>query len=157
MLNFAVSCRLWHRALLLNALAAVLVTGQSAFVNAQPRSPEQTPDPALNPTVDCELLIVGAGFAGTAAAYEGLLAGRTVCLTDITDWVGGQVSSQGTSALDEAKRMREQRFFPRGYNEFRDRIVKKYGSLSPGNCWVSVSCFLPSDGHQILSAMQHHW
>ena len=153
MLNFAVSCRLWHRALLLNALAAVLVTGQSAFVNAQPRSPEQTPDPALNPTVDCELLIVGAGFAGTAAAYEGLLAGRTVCLTDITDWVGGQVSSQGTSALDEAKRMREQRFFPRGYNEFRDRIVKKYGSLSPGNCWVSVSCFLPSDGHQILSAM----
>ncbi|WP_458649662.1 FAD-dependent oxidoreductase [Sivoneniella epilithica] len=147
-MDFAVSCRFWQRALL-NALAAVFVTGQSVDVQAQGRSPQQ----ASEQIVDCELLIVGAGFAGTAAAYESLLAGRTVCLTDITDWVGGQVSSQGTSALDEAKRMREQRFFPRGYNEFRDRLVKKYGSLSAGNCWVSVACFLPSDGHQILSAM----
>ncbi|MBM0742883.1 FAD-dependent oxidoreductase [Phormidium sp. CLA17] len=149
MLNFAVSCQFWHRALLLNALATLFVIGTPDLVNAQPRSLQQTSEP----TADCELLIVGAGFAGTAAAHEGLLAGRTVCLTDITDWVGGQVSSQGTSALDEAKRMREQRFFPRGYNEFRDRIVKKYGSLSSGNCWVSVSCFLPSDGHQILWTM----
>jgi hypothetical protein len=153
MLNFVVSYCFWQRALLINVLAAVVVTGQSVEVKAQGRSPAPTPQPMPAQTVDCELLIVGAGFAGTAAAYEGLLAGRTVCLTDITDWVGGQVSSQGTSALDEAKRMREQRFFPRGYNEFRDRLVKKYGSLSSGNCWVSVSCFLPSDGHQILSAM----
>jgi hypothetical protein len=127
------------------AIAAVVFSVEMAPGKTQARSPEQT--------ADCELLIVGAGFAGTAAAYEGLLAGRTVCLTDITDWVGGQVSSQGTSALDEAKHMRELRFFPRGYNEFRDRIVQKYGSLSAGSCWVSVSCFLPSDGHQILWTM----
>ncbi len=109
---------------------------------ALPRTPDRT--------VDCEILIVGGGLAGTAAAYEALLAGRTVCLTEITDWVGGQVSSQGTSALDEAKHMREIRFFPRGYNELRRQVYEKYGSLSAGDCWVSVSCFLPRDGHEIL-------
>lgn len=101
-------------------------------------------------TTDCEILIVGAGLAGTAATYEALLAGRTVCLTDITDWVGGQVSAQGTSALDEAKRMRDLRFFPRGYNEFRRLLFNKYGGLSAGDCWVSVACFLPRDGHELL-------
>jgi len=100
--------------------------------------------------IECELLIAGAGLAGTAATYEALLAGRTVCLTDITDWVGGQVSAQGTSALDEMKRMRDLRFFPRGYNELRRLIFNRYNSLSAGDCWVSVSCFLPKDGHEVL-------
>lgn len=105
--------------------------------------------PASQP-VDCEILVVGGGLSGTAAAYEALMDGRTVCLTDITDWVGGQVSSQGTSALDEAKRMRDLRFFPRGYNELRRQIYDKYGGLSSGDCWVSVSCFMPRDGHEML-------
>lgn len=100
--------------------------------------------------VGCDILVVGGGLSGTAAAQEALLAGRTVCLTEITDWVGGQISSQGTSALDEAQYMRAIRFFPRGYNELRDRLMAKYGSLSSGDCWVSVSCFLPKDGHEIL-------
>lgn len=97
------------------------------------------------------MLIVGGGLAGAAAAYEGLLAGRTVCLTEITDWVGGQISSQGTSALDERTTQREQRFFPRGYLQFRDRILKYYDKPNPGGCWVSTSCFLPGDGHKVLT------
>ena len=48
----------------------------------------------LNQTVDCEILVVGGGLSGVATAYEGLLAGRTVCVTEITDWVGGQISAQ---------------------------------------------------------------
>lgn len=101
-------------------------------------------------TVECEILVVGGGLAGVATAYEGLYAGRTVCLTEITDWVGGQMTSQGTSALDEAKKQRSLLFYSRGYNEFRREIEKKYGKLNPGNCWVSVSCFLPSDAQKIL-------
>jgi glycerol-3-phosphate dehydrogenase len=34
--------------------------------------------------------VVGGGLAGAGAAYEALLLGKTVCLTEITDWVGGQ-------------------------------------------------------------------
>jgi hypothetical protein len=120
------------------------VTAQSRpnLSTALPRLPDQT--------VDCEILIVGGGLAGTAAAYEALLAGRTVCMTEITDWVGGQVSSQGTSALDEAQRQRSLLYYSRGYNEFRQRIVQKYGKLNPGDCWVSASCFIPSDAHEML-------
>lgn len=109
--------------------------------------------PRIDQTETCELLIAGGGLAGTAAAYEGLLAGRTVCLTDITDWLGGQISSQGTSALDERKTQKSLLFYPRGYLELRRRIKEKYGRLNPGACWVSESCFLPGDGHQILVKM----
>jgi hypothetical protein len=44
-------------------------------------------------------------------------------------------------------------FYSRGYLELRKRIERKYGKLNPGNCWVSESCFLPRDGHQILSEL----
>ncbi|MBD2385836.1 FAD-dependent oxidoreductase [Cylindrospermum sp. FACHB-282] len=104
-------------------------------------------------TVNCEILVVGAGLSGVATAYEGLLAGRTVCLTEITDWLGGQISSQGTSALDERPTQRELKFYSRGYLELRNRIQRKYGKFNPGDCWVSDSCFLPRDAHTILSEM----
>jgi len=103
--------------------------------------------------IACDLLVAGGGLAGAATAYESLLAGRTVCLTEITDWVGGQISSQGTSALDERPTQRELDVFPRGYQEFTQRIHAAYRQRDPGNCWVSPFCFLPSDGHAILFEM----
>jgi len=106
--------------------------------------------PSIDRTVECELLVAGGGLAGVAASYEALLAGRTVCMTEITDWVGGQISSQGTSALDERTTQRSQLFFPRGYLEFRKRIEKHYKQLNPGDCWVSESCFLPKDAHKVM-------
>ncbi|MBD2605797.1 FAD-dependent oxidoreductase [Scytonema hofmannii FACHB-248] len=111
--------------------------------------------PPRNPdkTVNCEILVVGGGLSGVATAYEALLAGRTVCQTEITDWLGGQISSQGTSALDERPTQRAKQFYSRGYLELRNRIEKKYGKLNPGNCWVSDSCFLPRDGHEILTSL----
>ena len=109
---------------------------------ATPRTPDKEET--------CEILVVGGGLAGAATAYEGLLAGRTVCLTEITDWVGGQISSQGTSALDERPTQRSRLFYSRGYLDLRERIKRKYGELNPGDCWVSESCFLPRDAHKIL-------
>ncbi|MEO1623483.1 MAG: FAD-dependent oxidoreductase, partial [Cyanobacteria bacterium J06632_3] len=103
--------------------------------------------------VACELLIIGGGLAGTATAYEALLAGRTVCMTELTDWLGGQISSQGTSALDEARMQRSLLFYAEGYEVLRSRIEAFYGELNPGSCWVSVSCFLPVDAHTILESM----
>jgi hypothetical protein len=113
---------------------------------------DPTPAAAVTPdeTTECEILVIGGGLAGVATAYEALLAGRTVCMTELTDWVGGQISSQGTSALDEAQRQRALRFYSRGYLELRDRIEDKYDEINPGDCWVSESCFLPGDAHEIL-------
>ncbi|ELR97843.1 FAD-dependent oxidoreductase [Gloeocapsa sp. PCC 73106] len=105
---------------------------------------------AIAQTVECDILVVGAGLAGVAASHEALLAGKTVCMTEITDWMGGQISSQGTSALDERSTQRSLLFYPRGYLELRQRIAEHYGKLNPGDCWVSDSCFLPRDGHDLL-------
>ena len=123
-------------------LTLIGITSQPTV--AQPKAAE---------TVECEVLIAGGGLAGAATAYESLLAGRTVCLTEITDWLGGQISSQGTSALDERPTQRSLLYYPRGYLELREKIKDRYGELNPGDCWVSESCFLPEDGHEILFSM----
>ncbi len=129
----------------LGAISVSLPIDQAIAQNLQ--------NPQIDQQVECEILIVGGGVAGTAAAYEGLLAGRTVCLTEITDWVGGQITAQGTSALDEAKKQRSLWFFPQGYTEFRKRIERTYGKLNAGDCWVSVSCFIPNTAQTILVEM----
>jgi len=101
-------------------------------------------------TVECDILIVGGGLAGAGAAYQSLLAGKTVCMTEITDWVGGQISSQGTSALDERYTQSKLAFFPRGYLELTSRLRQHYSTPNPGGCWVSSMCFLPFDGNNVL-------
>ncbi|MGG6269981.1 FAD-dependent oxidoreductase [Leptolyngbya sp. AN10] len=112
----------------------------------------QTPR-SIDQQVNCEIMIVGAGTSGVAAAYESLKAGRTVCMTEITDWIGGQVSSQGTSALDEKPTQRSRLFFPRGYTDFRQRILAQNEGKNPGACWVSLVCFMPEEGHELLQTM----
>ena len=127
------------------SLISNFITPDSAILAAPPRNPDKT--------VNCDILVVGGGLSGVATAYEGLLAGSKVCLTEITDWLGGQISSQGTSALDERPTQRSRQFYSRGYLELRNRIERKYGKLDPGDCWVSDSCFLPRDAHTIISHM----
>jgi FAD dependent oxidoreductase len=104
-------------------------------------------------TIGCDIMIAGGGLSGTATAYEGLLAGKQVCMTEITDWVGGQISAQGVSALDERPTQRAKKYFPRGYLEFRQKVEDHYGKLNAGSCWVSEACFLPKDAHKILYGM----
>ncbi|MFL0605839.1 FAD-dependent oxidoreductase [Cylindrospermopsis raciborskii] len=131
--------------ILTGVVTLTIVFSPSSVLANPPRNPDKI--------VNCEILIVGGGLSGIATAYESLLAGNTVCLTEITDWLGGQISAQGTSALDERPTQRIKRFYSRGYLELRDRIAKKYGTINPGDCWVSDSCFLPGDGHRILYQM----
>lgn len=42
-----------------------------------------------------DILIVGAGMGGVAAALAALRMGRSVILTEETDWIGGQLTAQG--------------------------------------------------------------
>lgn len=127
--------------------------GFSLFFPLSARLVEAATPRSIDQQVNCEILVVGAGTAGVAATYEALKAGRTVCLTEITDWIGGQVSSQGTSALDEKPTQRSQLFFPRGYTDFRQRILAQNGGRNPGACWVSLVCFMPKEGHELLQIM----
>lgn len=126
-------------------LASVQAQDTAEEFAALPQPPDEV--------VECDILVVGGGLSGTAAAYQSLKAGHTVCLTELTDWVGGQISSQGTTALDESRRQRELLFYSEGYRELRARVEEKYGELDPGRCWVSATCFLPYDAHEILFDM----
>ncbi len=49
----------------------------------------------------CDVLVVGGGTGGIAAALAAARAGRRVCLLEETNWIGGQLTAQGVSALDE--------------------------------------------------------
>lgn len=136
---------IWIKSLALVSFGLLIWETKVLAQESLPTSP-----PTIERTEECELLVVGGGLSGVAASYEALLTGKTVCMTEITDWVGGQISAQGTSALDERTTQRSKLFFPRGYLELRQRIEEYYGKLNPGDCWVSESCFLPKDAHKIM-------
>ena len=132
-------------ALSLTLLEMLVPAAVVAQTTAPPRSPDRQ--------VACDALVVGGGLAGVATAYEALLAGRTVCITEITDWLGGQISAQGTSALDEQTTQQNRLFYSRGYLELRRRIQERHRDPNPGDCWVSESCFSPRDGDRVARDM----
>jgi FAD dependent oxidoreductase len=139
----------WMKSLI-SVSFGLLLWDQGVLAQVSPSNSPANDPPTIERTEECELLVVGGGLSGAAASYEALLAGKTVCMTEITDWLGGQISAQGTSALDERTTQRSKLFFPRGYLELRQRIEKYYGKLNPGDCWVSESCFLPKDANEII-------
>lgn len=105
--------------------------------------------------VDCDILIAGGGIGGCAAALRASMSGLKVCLSEETDWLGGQMTSQGVSALDE-NYLVETSGATLKYLQFRRKIREHYRSqyqlsqsaqkkarLNPGSCWVSRLSFEP--------------
>jgi hypothetical protein len=113
----------------------------------------------------CDILVAGAGMGGSAAALRAADRGHSVCLTEETDWIGGQATAGGVSALDE-NRFIELAGGTRRYQEFRHRIRQYYREhytlskmaarledFNPGACYVSPLCFEPRVGLKALDAM----
>lgn len=114
---------------------------------------------------ECDVIVVGGGFGGVAAALTALEGGQKVILTEPTDWIGGQVTSQAVSALDEHRYI-ETFGGTRSYYNFREAVREVYRNeyggprvmpdglpLNPGNGWVSKLCFEPRVGLQVLEEM----
>ncbi len=126
----------------------------------------------------CDILIVGGGMGGAAAALHTVFPQRPhsdfrpnskgtklkVCLTEETDWLGGQITSQGVSALDE-NWLVETSGATSEYQRLRSLIRRHYiknfklnssvGNLQyfdPGKCWVSRLAFEPKVG---LAQLEH--
>ncbi len=113
---------------------------------------------------DVDIAIIGGGMGGVAAALAACDAGKTVVLTEATDWLGGQMTSQGVSALDEHKHIE---YFggTRSYMAMCEAVRQHYrhaydvdampdgAPLNPGDGWVSRMCFEPRVGAQVLQAM----
>lgn len=108
--------------------------------------------------LSCDILILGGGMGGCAAALAAARMGYEVCLTEENHWLGGQCTSQGVSALDEHRHI-ESFGGTATYSEFRQRIRAYYQDnyrlsaeaqailhLNPGAGWVSRLCFEPQAG-----------
>jgi hypothetical protein len=112
----------------------------------------------------CDVAIIGGSLGGVAAALAACEAGATVVLSESSDWLGGQATSQGVSALDEHRYI--ERFGgTRSYMAFREAIRGHYRArygvqhmpdgqpLNPGNGWVSELCYEPLVGVSAIQAM----
>ena len=71
-----------------------------------------------------DILIVGAGVGGVAGALAALKLGKRVILTEETDWIGGQLTSQAVPP-DEHPWI-ESHGCTASYREFRERVCGWY-------------------------------
>lgn len=114
---------------------------------------------------DCEVLVAGGSLGGVAAALGAAEEGAKVWLVEETDWIGGQVTSQGVSALDEheyieafgcTETYRRFREAIRSYYRKRYRITgngRRMPHFNPGNGWVSRLSFEPKIALHVLRRM----
>ena len=110
------------------------------------------PSPAPSTGEDCEVLVAGGGTGGVAAALAAARGGRRVVLLEETDWVGGQLTSQGVSALDEHEHI-ETCGGTASYYALRNAIRGHYGEPNPGNCWVTRLAFEPRVAVGVMERM----
>ena len=96
-----------------------------------------------------EVLIIGGGTAGTAAAVSSARMGVSTLLINEHPWLGGMLTSAGVSAVDGNTKL-----LSGLWGEFRDSLVKRYGSsqaLKTG--WVSNHLFEPAVGAAVFLNM----
>jgi hypothetical protein len=137
---------------------AEVATGIRQIQSANGR-PNLAPLPLAEEVWECEVVVVGGTLGGVAAASYAMKAGVTTCTIELTPWLGGQISSQGVSAIDESMAMRWQGNLAPSWTQFKDLIRQQpvylpdWTGLPPkvpvsrvNNCWVGDLCFTPRAG-----------
>ncbi len=111
-----------------------------------------------------DVVIVGGGLGGCAAALAALRGGLTVILTEETDWIGGQLTQQAVPPDEHG--WIESHGCTRSYRELRNGIRDYYRqhypltsaardtvNLNPGSGSVSRLCHEPRVALAVLEAM----
>ncbi len=114
--------------------------------------------------ISVDVVIIGGGLGGCAAALAATRMGKRVLLTEPTDWIGGQLSQQGVPP-DEHSKIETSGCTP-SYRQFREKVrdfyrtnyplteaAKKNPRLNPGNGSVSRLCHEPRVAVAVLEAM----
>ncbi|MEM1366441.1 MAG: FAD-dependent oxidoreductase [Cyanobacteria bacterium P01_H01_bin.15] len=120
--------------------------------------------PALNPLPqaqiwECEVAVIGGSLGGIAAAYHAMKAGAQTCLIEVSPWLGGQISAQGVSAIDESLAMRAKQNYSASWQTFKQTIARQPLGAADwhdlpadtpvadiNSCWVGHLCFPPRQG-----------
>ena len=97
-----------------------------------------------------------------AAALAAARRGKQVHLIEETDWIGGQLTAQGVSALDEHEHI-ESFGGTASYYALRNALRDHYRPLAgeagrrphfnPGNCWVTRVAFEPKVAVEAIYAL----
>ena len=114
--------------------------------------------------MNADVIIIGSGMGGVAAALACCRNGLNVIMTEETDWIGGQVSQQGVPP-DEHPWI-ETHGAPPSYREYRNRVrdyyrrnyplteeARQLPNLNPGNGSVSRLCHEPRVAVTVMTDM----
>lgn len=123
------------------------------------------PNDYIKDEINTDIIIVGGGMGGCAAALSALRNGLSVIMTEETDWIGGQLTQQGLSCPDEHQWI-EYSGCTQTYRDLRNNIrayyrrhyplsdsAKAQKHLDPGNGGVSRLCHEPRVALAILYEM----
>lgn len=121
--------------------------------------PRLDPLPAAGEVWECSVVVVGGSLGGVAGASAAMRSGAKTCLIELTPWLGGQISSQGVSAVDESLTMRAKENYSKSWIEFKQLIKQQpvelpaWSNISSAlkvsdinSCWVAKLCFPPKAG-----------
>ncbi|MBV9849206.1 MAG: FAD-dependent oxidoreductase [Armatimonadetes bacterium] len=111
-----------------------------------------------------DILIIGGGTGGTAAALAAARAGRRVLMTEETDWIGGQLTAQAVPPdenpwIETFGGTRSYRAFREGVRDYYRRHFPLTPSaranplLNPGDGFVSRLCHEPRVALAVLEAL----
>jgi hypothetical protein len=116
----------------------------------------------------CDILIVGGGTGGCAAALAAAAVGCRVILTEVTDWIGGQLTAQIVPPDEHA--WIEQFGCTARYRGYRDGVRQYYRDhypliassrfdphLNPGQGNVSAFAHEPKVGLAVLEQMMAYY
>jgi hypothetical protein len=120
--------------------------------------------PSFPQELHAPILIVGSGTGGVAAGLAAAALGSRVILTEETDWIGGQLTSQAVPPDENA--WIESFGCTRRYRAFRDGVRQYYRdhypltpaaratrNLNPGGGSVSRLCHEPKVALAVMQAM----
>lgn len=140
----------------LSALSAFGLEAATAFAQSQEENNSRE--------LSADVVIVGGGMGGCAAALAALRNGLKVIMTEETDWIGGQLTSQAVPP--DEHRWIETHGANATYRELRNRIrnyyrqyyplteaARKVENLNPGNGSVSRLCHEP----KVALAVLQNW
>ncbi|HEX8567748.1 MAG TPA: FAD-dependent oxidoreductase [Pyrinomonadaceae bacterium] len=115
-----------------------------------------------------DILIVGGGVGGCAAALAAAASDLHVVLTEESDWIGGQLTSQATPPDEHG--WIESFGCTRSYRRMRNAVRNYYKTnyplnekaqaipfLNPGNGWVSPLCAEPKVFLTVLENFLAEW
>jgi hypothetical protein len=98
-------------------------------------------------TVETDVLVIGGGVGGTAAAIQCARMEVNAVLVESTNMLGGMFTAAGVSCTDGNDQL------PSGmWEEFRQALYKHYGKNRLNTGWVSNTNFEPHVGDSIFKA-----